>query len=115
MALVVLCTGCDPLDDLFKPDPFEGNTGPLTEAELGFFLAEMSDTLSSDDTACLAEAATVRAARVGDPQTLDPSSVALLPVEQWSGLDNHGKRLILTQVLINQATLHCIQGVGGEH
>ncbi|MEM9605569.1 MAG: hypothetical protein AAGA11_22110 [Pseudomonadota bacterium] len=108
----LLAAGCDTLDDLFTPTPFEAGTGPLTEAELGFFMAEMSDTLSSDDVACLAEEATVRAARVGEPQTLDPASVALLPVEQWSGLDNHGKRLILTQVLINQAIVHCIQGEG---
>jgi hypothetical protein len=70
----------------------------------------MQESLGDAVAECLAEEATVRASKIGDPEKLDPNKVELLPVDQWSALDKSGKRLILTQVIINQAIPLCIKG-----
>jgi len=82
----------------------------LTSEEIQEFTANMKESLGDEVTECLSKEAAVRAAKLGDPETLDPTTVELLPVDQWGTLDKSGNRLILTQVVINQAIPHCTQG-----
>ena len=56
---------------------------------------------------CIVEDAKVRAAALGAPEQLNPQEVDLLPVEQWVALDADYQRIILTQVVINQAIPGC--------
>ena len=106
--LAPLCSACDfSLEELFEPSPFDTSNGPLTINEIQYFASNMQESLGDAVAECLAEEATVRASKIGDPEKLDPNKVELLPVDQWSALDKSGKRLILTQVIINQAILLC--------
>jgi hypothetical protein len=109
--LASLCSACDSsLEELFEPSPFDTSNGPLTINEIQYFTSNMQESLGDAVAECLAEEATVRASKIGDPEKLDPNKVELLPVDQWSALDKSGKRLILTQVIINQAIPLCIKG-----
>ena len=109
--LASLCGACDSsLDELFQPSPFDIKNGPLTSEEIQEFTSSMKESIGDEVTDCLSKEAAVRAAKIGDPETLDPTTVELLPVNQWAALDKSGKRLILTQVVINQAIPFCTQG-----
>ena len=108
-----MCSACDlSLEELFEPSPFDTSNGPLTSNEIQYFTSNMQESLSDEVADCLAEEATARASTIGDPETLAPTKVDLLPVDQWGALDKSGKRLILTQVVINQAIPLCTQGKG---
>ena len=112
VCLASLCCACDSsLNNLFQPSPFDVNNGPLTSEEIQVFTSDMKASIDNEVLECLSKEAAVRAAKLGDPETLDPTSVELLPVNQWGELDKSGKRLILTQVVINQAILLCTQGM----
>ncbi len=84
--------------------------GPLTREEIQYFLFNMKGPLSEEQEECLLKEAEARAKKVGDPEVLDPTAVELLPMDEWSFLGKFGRRLVLTQVIMNQAVLRCIQG-----
>lgn len=110
-ALVALCSACDSsYDALFEPNPFRINNGPLSSDEIHYFTSKFKDPITVEIAECVAKEAEVRALEIGDPETLDPTKVELLPAERWSELDKPGKRLILTQVVINQVSRLCIRG-----
>ena len=114
LSLLLLCVGCDSsLPGWFRSSPFGTSSGALTEEEIRKFTSNISETMGEEIAMCLAKQAMARAEQIGDPQTLNPDTVALLPVEQWDSLDRSGKRLILTQVVINQAIPVCTQA--GDH
>ena len=104
MASVALLLGAC---DLVTHGHFSAETGPLTAGEIAQLTDGMEATVSAEIVSCIVEGATLRAAAVGDPEQLDAAGVELLPVEQWASLDTSGKRLILTQVVINQAIPSC--------
>lgn len=111
LTLTTLCIACDSsLEEFFQTSPFEVNNGPLTNDEIQYFTSNMGDSLSENVAKCLSHEATILASKIGDPEMLDPNTVELLPVDQWSELNKFGKRLILTQVVINQAILPCTRG-----
>tara|TARA_B110000116_G_C16470240_1_gene417801 strand:+ start:87 stop:623 length:537 start_codon:yes stop_codon:yes gene_type:complete len=86
------------------------NDGPLTGKEIQYLTSTMKESIGDEVAECLLKEATVRASTLGDPETLDPTTVELLPVDQWSILDKSGKRMILTQVVLNQAIPLCTRG-----
>ena len=113
VGLASLCSACDSsLEELFRPSPFDANNGPLTGNEIQYLTSELKKSIGDEVAECLLKEATVRASKLGDPETLDPTTVELLPVDQWSTLGKSGKRIILTQVVINQAIPICTQGKG---
>ncbi len=94
VGLASICSACDsPFDELVRSSPFEVNSGPLSREEIQSFASEMKESVGDEVAQCLSTEATARAAKLGDPETLDPSTVELLPVDQWSALDKFGKRL----------------------
>jgi len=108
VVVAALCSACDfSVEALFQPIPFAENSGPLTSAEIQYFTSNMKESVSPEQIACISKEAAVRAAKLGDPETLDPTQVELLPVDGWSLLDKPGKRLLLTQVVINQTLPLC--------
>ncbi len=107
VGLAALCSACDSsVGDLFERSPFDAR-GPLTAAEIDAFGAKLAASVGADVAACIKKEAVIRAAQAGDPQTLNPLTVDMLPAKDWSGLDTHAKRVILTQVMFNQATAIC--------
>ena len=84
-------------------------TGPLTSEEIHHFIANMK-TLSNEQSECMVREAESRAKNAGDPEELNPFTVNLLPVDEWSNLNRVGKRIVLTQVIINQAIITCLMG-----
>jgi len=108
--LASLCSACDfSVKDLFPPTPFAENSGPLTSAEIESFASKMKESMGNEFAACISKEAAARALKLGDPETLDPTKVELLPVDEWGTLDKVGKRIILTQVVFNQASPLCIK------
>ena len=111
LVISFLFSACDSsLEKFFEPSPFEVSNGPLTSAEIEYFTSELKESPDDEAEKCIVEEAKLRASKVGDPETLDPATVEILPVNRWRHLDKHGKRLILTQVILNQAILHCSFG-----
>lgn len=84
--------------------------GAINHAEITYFLSNLHESvfLNEAQQACLWRTAEERASIVGDPQTLDPRKVELLPIDEWTRLGKSDKRLILTQVIVNQAILICL-------
>ncbi len=108
MGVVSLCSACDSsLEELFQT---EESSGPLSIDEIQAFASNM-ESIGPDVTECLSKEATIRASKIGDPEKLDPSKVELLPVDHWNVLDKSGKRIILTQVVFNQAIPLCTRGL----
>ena len=99
-----LCAACDfPPTDILSPIA----NGPLTQDELRTFAELMSVELGDEVAACLLREATRNAEKAGDPQTLDQANLALLPADNWSELIRDNKRIILTQIVFNQAIPSC--------
>lgn len=108
VTLAALCSACDgSVDELFQRDPFDTHDGPVSAAEIEVLTSDMAALVGAEVAACVKKEALVRATQVGDPKTLDPKAVDLMPAEGWDRLDKPGKRLILTQVVINQAIAPC--------
>ncbi len=85
-----------------------GRTGPLTLEEVrANFVDRMSTELIEERRECVYREIEARAAAAGDPETLDPSTVEMLPLENWNSLDADGKRLILSQVITTKAFFEC--------
>lgn len=101
-----MISGCDYLSSksVFDAD------GSITDDEILYFLSGMKEALSltEEQEQCFFREVKERAEKLGDPDTLEPTSVDLLPVNEWQGLDKAGKRLILTQVIVSQANQPCL-------
>ena len=93
-------------------DDYDGyifdRTGPLTLEEVRANLVDRMDIeLSEARRECVYREIEARVAAAGDPETLDPSTVEMLPVKEWGPLDADGKRLILSQVITTKAMSEC--------
>jgi|GEM_PF-1943705 len=107
-SFVFLLSSCDlSLKELIEPSPFEANIGSLSSDEIQFFASKMRESLGDDIADCMIKEASFRASQLGDPETLDPTTVELLPADGWDDLDKPSKRLILTQVVFNQTLKPC--------
>ena len=105
LGAVSLCAACDfTASDILSSSA----NGPLTQDELQSFAEGMSAELGDGVAACLLKEATRNAEKAGDPQTLDPANVALLPADNWAELTRENKRIILTQIVFNQAIPSCV-------
>jgi len=83
-------------------------TGPLTLAEVqSNFFVFMDEPLEGERKECVFREVEARARAAGDPETLDPATVELLPVDHWDRLDPDGKRIILTQAITTKAFFVC--------
>ncbi len=83
-------------------------TGPLTLEEVRVnFIDRMDEELIGPRRDCVLGEIEKRVSAAGDPETLDPSSVEMLPTENWGSLDAEGKRLILSQVITTKAFFEC--------
>lgn len=88
-------------------------TGPLTLEEIeANFLSLREQPLSEAREACLLREVEARAQAAGDPETLDPAAVELLPADSWQLLDAAGRRLILMQAITTKASFVCISSAG---
>ena len=86
---------------------FGKQSGPITEQEIAELTDGLAAEVGAEVASCIVEGAKVRAAVVGDPEQLNPQEVDLLPVEQWAALEPNYRRIILTQVVVNQAIPDC--------
>ncbi|MDJ0749592.1 MAG: DUF2628 domain-containing protein [Woeseiaceae bacterium] len=85
-----------------------GRTGPLTLEEVRVNLLDRIDVELGDARLdCIYREIEERVAGAGDPETLDPSTVEMMPEDNWDSLDADGKRLILSQVVLNKAFFEC--------
>lgn len=83
-------------------------TGPLTLGEIqSNFLSFMDEPLSEERRECVYRELADRARAAGDPETLNPATVELLPTGEWDRLDPDGKRLILAQAITTKAFFVC--------
>lgn len=83
-------------------------TGPLTLEEVkANFLSFLDESLITGQRECIYEEVENRARVAGDPETLDPATVELLPTDEWERLDASGKRLVLTQAIVTQSLFAC--------
>lgn len=83
-------------------------SGPLTMEELDAnFLSHMDLELTEEQRACARREIEARAHAAGDPETLDPTTIELLPIDHWPTLDAFGRRLILAQVITTKAMIDC--------
>lgn len=83
-------------------------TGPLTLEEVeANFLSRVDLDLSEQRRECVYREVEARARAAGDPETLDPATVEMLPAEQWGELHPHGRRLVLAAVISNRAISEC--------
>ena len=116
VVLLLISSGCDNLSTgdsalgSANSVPDFDSKGPITHEEISYFLFSMHESVPLNETqqACLWSTTKERAQIVGDPQTLDPTKIELLPIEKWPRLGKSDKRLILTQVIVNQAILICL-------
>jgi len=113
-AMTMLLAGCSreesredgPETPMFVVDP--DARGPLTLEELKVsFENEVGRQLSSREQECVLREVAERAFSAGDPEALDPATVEFIPVDQWDGLDAHGKRIILAQVILTKSFFEC--------
>lgn len=83
-------------------------TGPLTMEEVNAnFLSRMELEKTDEEWQCILREVETRIQAAGDPETLDPTTIAMLPAESWDDLDPFGKRLILMQAITTQAFFAC--------
>ncbi|MEM7562288.1 MAG: hypothetical protein AAF353_04455 [Pseudomonadota bacterium] len=108
--LLLMVAGTGSAGKLYASDMLFEHAGPLTSGEIQHFLSGMKESVPLDESTltCLHREAETRAKTRGDPDTLDPYNVDLMPAGQWEQLDRAGKRIILTQVIINQALFECL-------
>lgn len=83
-------------------------TGPLTLTEVqANFLNLMDKPLDGTRRECVFREVQERVRDAGDPETLDPATVELLPADAWARLDASDKRIILTQAIVTQSLIAC--------
>lgn len=93
-------------------------SGPLTDAELEASIGAFDDAYEGPEGSwtperrdCVLAEAKARAAAAGDPESLDPASVASLDglnTLTWKTLDDFGRRLLLVQVITTEALFACV-------
>ncbi|MEJ2384762.1 MAG: hypothetical protein P8Y54_10240 [Xanthomonadales bacterium] len=82
-------------------------TGPLTPDEVQAAIERLGDSVNAERRACALAEATKRAQLAGDPETLDPANVDMMPAGAWNTLDAFGKRIFLAQALVTEALFVC--------
>lgn len=83
-------------------------TGPLTVTEVrNLMIDRMVEPLSDEQRECVLREVEERARAAGDPETLDPATVELLPAENWDRVDAFGRRLVLAQAIATKAFFVC--------
>ncbi len=84
--------------------------GPLMREEFETqYIDRLGDALTPSQRECVLRASEKRAVTAGDPETVDPASVAFLSPETWNDLDAFGRRLILGQAIVTEALFDCAQ------
>jgi hypothetical protein len=82
--------------------------GPLTLAEVRANIIDRMDMpFEGARKECAFREIAQRAPEAGDPETLDPATVELLPAEQWNDIGAFGRRLVLAQVIATKALFVC--------
>ena len=105
LVLLPACNAAEP-NPIFQVDP--DATGALTVDELNIDFGNPTiAAFTAAQRQCVMQELNTRTAMAGDPDTLDPSSVALLPVAQWHDLDHQAKRVILGQAIVTKVLLVC--------
>ena len=85
-------------------------SGPLTLDEVQTrFIDPMDEALSAEQKACVLGEVESRVQMAGDPETLDPANVELLPTGTWNQLDSFAQRLILAQAITTKALFVCAE------
>jgi hypothetical protein len=82
-------------------------SGPLQPEELQAAIDRLGESLTEERQACVRAELEQSASAAGDPETLDPETIELLPATNWRLLDEFGRRLILAQALTTQALFDC--------
>lgn len=83
-------------------------TGPLKPEAFRPSLERLEKTMTAEQVDCVRREVEARARAAGDPETLDPATVELLPADHWKTLDAPGKRIILVQAIATSASFYCI-------
>jgi len=92
---------------VLQPYIDEDAAGPLTDDELEASVDRLGETVTGEQRACVLGEVKQRAKGAGDPETLDPASVELLPARAWDDLDTLSRRLFLAQAITMKAVFAC--------
>jgi hypothetical protein len=84
--------------------------GPLTLEEVKTNLMDQMDKPFQEiRRECIYTEIEERAQAAGDPETLDPATIELLPSEHWESVGAFGRRLVLAQAILTKALFVCAQ------
>jgi hypothetical protein len=84
--------------------------GPLTLEEVQTNLMDqMDEPFQEIRRECVYREIEERAQAAGDPETLDPATIELLPSEHWESVGAFGRRLVLAQAILTKAMFVCAQ------
>ena len=84
--------------------------GPLTLEEVRANLLNQTDeTFQESRRECIYREIEERAQAAGDPETLDPATIELVPSEHWGSVGAFGRRLVLAQAILTKALFVCAQ------
>jgi len=84
--------------------------GPLTLEEVRANLLNQTDeTFQESRRECIYREIEERAQAAGDPESLDPATIELLPSEHWGSVGAFGRRLVLAQAILTKALFVCAQ------
>jgi hypothetical protein len=84
--------------------------GPLTLEEVQTNLMDqMDEPFHEIRRECVYREIKERAQAAGDPETLDPATIELLPSEHWESVGAFGRRLVLAQAILTKAMFVCAQ------
>lgn len=84
--------------------------GPLTLEEVKTNLMDQIDKPFQEiRRECIDREIEKRAQAAGDPETLDPATIELLPSEHWESVGAFGRRLVLAQAILTKALFVCAQ------
>ena len=92
---------------VLQPFIDEDATGPLTDDELEAAIDRLGETVTGEQRVCVQGEVKRRAKAAGDPETLDPASVELLPAGAWDDMDAFARRLFLAQAITTKALFAC--------
>ena len=84
--------------------------GPLTLEEVKTNLMDQTNKAFQEiRRECVDREIEKRAQAAGDPETLDPATIELLPSEHWESVGTFGRRLVLAQAILTKALFVCAQ------
>jgi hypothetical protein len=84
--------------------------GPLTREEVWpNVMNRMDEPFQGFRRECIYKEIEERAQAAGDPETLDPATIELLPSEHWESIGAFGRRLALGQAILTKALFVCAQ------